>query len=119
MHFSILPLALALRAAIAAPSSPSPSPSPSPTDDWHFGHMFALGPPSDDIYITKATYVLVPPAVPCGWSEKNTTEEPWLSLWVGLSDSVSNQKSDLYQPLLNWSPDQEAQYVPFSFSGVL
>lgn len=98
MHLStaVLPLAMALAATASY-------------DDWHFGNMFALGPTKDNVQITKATYSLVPPAVPCGASEKNTTETPRLALWIGISDSVSNQQSDLYQPLLNWSPDQKAE----------
>ena len=86
-------------------------------NDWHFGNMFAFGPTSENVHITKATYSLVPPAVPCGYGT-NTSEPPWLSLWVGVSDSINDQKADLFQPLLNWSPDQESQYVFIPLFGV-
>lgn len=103
MHFSttLLPLALALRASAMY-------------DDWYFGNMFALGPTSDNVHITKATYSLVPPAVPCGSQQNGSDEAPWLAIWVGLSASMSDQKADLFQPLLNWSPDQESQACPAS-----
>lgn len=105
---TLLPLAMALRASASAVY-----------DDWRFGNMFALGPAKNNAQITKATYSLTPPAVPCGSGLKNTSQPPWLTLWVGVSDSVSNQKADLFQPLLNWSPDQKSQYVFFHYMCVV
>ncbi|PLB44843.1 hypothetical protein P170DRAFT_440057 [Aspergillus steynii IBT 23096] len=99
---ALIPTALALAAPAAAGMY----------DDWHFGNMFTLGPTSDDVAITKATYSLVPPPVPCGVKQTRSTEAPWLSIWVGVSGSMSSQAEDLFQPLLNWSPDQEAQGCP-------
>ncbi|KAI9929677.1 hypothetical protein MW887_001152 [Aspergillus wentii] len=96
--YAFAPLTVALRAAAMY-------------DDWYFGNMFTLGPTSDDVYITKATYSLVPPPVPCG-SVQDKSEAPWLSIWVGVSESMSSQAEDLFQPLLNWSPDQESQACP-------
>ncbi|KAE8152967.1 hypothetical protein BDV25DRAFT_150220 [Aspergillus avenaceus] len=95
--YAVVPLSLALRAAALY-------------EDWHFGNMFAIGPASN-AQITKATYSLTPPAVPCG-SVQEKSEAPWLSIWVGVSASMSDQTADLFQPLLNWSPDQEAQGCP-------
>lgn len=103
MHsFDLIPTALALAAPAAAGMY----------DDWHFGNMFVLGPTSDDVSITKATYSLETPSVPCG-VKQTRDEAPWLSIWVGISASMSDQSADLFQPLLNWSPDQEAQYVKY------
>lgn len=50
-------------------------------DSWAFGNMFTLGPTSDEssIYIKKATYSLVPPAVPSGTSQSDA----WMSIWIG------------------------------------
>ncbi|KAI9044511.1 uncharacterized protein KD926_000422 [Aspergillus affinis] len=99
--FDLIPTALALAAPAAAGMY----------DDWHFGNMFVLGPTSDDVSITKATYSLETPSVPCG-VKQTKDEAPWLSIWVGVSASMSDQSADLFQPLLNWSPDQEAQGCP-------
>lgn len=98
---TLLPLAMALSASAS-----------SLHDEEHPANSFSLGPAKNNAQITKATYSLVPPAVPCGAGEKNTSTPPSLALWLGLSDSASNQNTDLFQPLLNWSPDQQSQYVP-------
>ncbi|KAE8354927.1 hypothetical protein BDV28DRAFT_155809 [Aspergillus coremiiformis] len=81
-------------------------------EDWHFGNMFAIGPATNNAQITKATYSLIPPAVPCGAIQKKPTDAPWLSIWIGISASMSDQAADLFQPLLNWSPDQKSQACP-------
>lgn len=99
---TLLPLAMALSASASASSL---------HDEEHPGNSFSLGPAKNNAQITKVTYSLVPPPVPCGAGEKNTSTPPSLALWLGLSDSASNQKTDLFQPLLNWSPDQQSQYV--------
>ncbi|KAE8375749.1 hypothetical protein BDV26DRAFT_283223 [Aspergillus bertholletiae] len=97
--YAIVPLTLALRAAAGL------------YDDWHFGNMFSIGP-AVNAEITKATYSLVPPAIPCGTVQERPNEAPWFSFWIGLSASMGDQTADLFQPLLNWSPDQEAQACP-------
>ncbi|KAF4781303.1 hypothetical protein HER10_EVM0009988 [Colletotrichum scovillei] len=81
-------------------------------DAWKFGNMFTLG--SDSSVITKATYTLVPPSIPCGTVISNKDDQPWMSIWVGISQSVSDQGSDLFQPLLNWAPDNSAAGCPAS-----
>ncbi|GMF79715.1 unnamed protein product [Aspergillus oryzae] len=96
--YAVVPLALALRAAALY-------------EDWHFGNMFAVGPAANNAQITKATYSLVPPAIPCGTVQEKQNDAPWLSIWVGISASMSDQAADLFQPLLNWSPDQKSQCV--------
>jgi hypothetical protein len=95
---AVFPLTLALRASALY-------------EDWHFGNMFAIGPASNNAQITKATYSLTPPPVPCGSTQENANDAPWLSIWIGISASMSDQAADLFQPLLNWSPDQESQCV--------
>ncbi|GAB1190933.1 hypothetical protein APSETT444_000101 [Aspergillus pseudonomiae] len=97
--YAVVPLALALRAAALY-------------EDWHFGNMFAVGPTTNNAQITKATYSLVPPGVPCGTTQEKQNDAPWLSIWVGISASMSDQAADLFQPLLNWSPDQKSQACP-------
>ncbi|PYH97600.1 hypothetical protein BO71DRAFT_318300 [Aspergillus ellipticus CBS 707.79] len=94
-----VPLAFAARAAAVA------------SDAWAFGNGFYTGPPSSG-YITKATWSLVPPAVPSGVTVSNDDDEVWVSLWIGLSSSAGSYDDDLYQPLLNWSPDNESQGCP-------
>ncbi|KAL0933714.1 uncharacterized protein CTRU02_210513 [Colletotrichum truncatum] len=79
-------------------------------ENWKFGNMFRLGPAKNAI--VKATYTIATPSVPCGYVQEKPSEEPWLSLWVGLSSSVSDQKADLFQPLLNWAPNNELQGCP-------
>lgn len=80
-----------------------------PTDSWVFGDsLFYLGPPSGDSRITKATYSIEPPAVPSG-AKASTNDEVWVSVWVGASSSAGSEDYDLYQPLFNWSLDQESQ----------
>lgn len=82
-------------------------------DSWAFGNsMFYLGPPTGSSEIIKATYSITPPAVPSGYAVSDTNDEVWVSVWVGASASASSNDYDLYQPLFNWSPDQESQYVP-------
>ncbi|KAE8366577.1 hypothetical protein BDV27DRAFT_143559 [Aspergillus caelatus] len=97
--YAVVPLTLALRAAALY-------------EDWHFGNMFAVGPTTNNAQITKATYSLVPPSIPCGTTQEKQNDAPWLSIWVGISASMSDQAADLFQPLLNWSPDQESQGCP-------
>ncbi|KAE8412681.1 hypothetical protein BDV36DRAFT_287676 [Aspergillus pseudocaelatus] len=97
--YAVVPLTLALRAAALY-------------EDWHFGNMFAVGPTTNNAQITKATYSLVPPSIPCGTIQEKQNDAPWLSIWVGISASMSDQAADLFQPLLNWSPDQESQGCP-------
>lgn len=75
-------------------------------DDWKFGNLFTAGPAKSAI--KKATYTLSPPPVPCGTVVKNASNQPWMSIWVGISQSISDQSADLFQPLLNWAPDNEA-----------
>ncbi|KAL1634470.1 hypothetical protein SLS58_010666 [Diplodia intermedia] len=82
---------------------------------WAFGNMFAVGPPaSGAAHITKATWSVVPPATPSDATDEKS-DPPFLSLWIGVSDSVSDESTALVQPLLNWSPDQESQW-PASFA---
>lgn len=95
---AIAPLAFALRAAAVA------------NDVWAFGNGFYSGPASG-AHITKATWSIVPPTVPQGVTVESTDDEVWVSLWIGLSATAGSDDDDLYQPLLNWSPDQESQYV--------
>ncbi|KAK0661414.1 hypothetical protein DIS24_g2760 [Lasiodiplodia hormozganensis] len=78
-------------------------------DAWKFGNMFALGPTSGDAYITKATWSVVPPSVPCGAKMENPNDPPFMSIWIGVTQTFTEPGMDLFQPLLNWSPDQESQ----------
>ncbi|GME59601.1 uncharacterized protein LTHEOB_11808 [Neofusicoccum parvum] len=94
---SLAMLALALRASAADYSA------------WAFGNMFTVGPVSGDNYITKATWSVVPPATPSGATMKDKSDPPFMSIWIGVSDSVSDENTALVQPLLNWSPDQSSQ----------
>lgn len=80
-------------------------------DAWKFGNMFALGPTTGDAYITKATWSVVPPSVPCGSKMENPNDPPFMSIWIGVTQTFTEPGMDLFQPLLNWSPDQESQYV--------
>ncbi|KAF4545853.1 uncharacterized protein LTHEOB_4505 [Lasiodiplodia theobromae] len=80
---------------------------------WAFGNMFSVGPSSGDAYITKATWSVVPPAVPTDATE-GASDHPFLSLWIGISKSISDQSAALVQPLLNWSTNQESQGCPAS-----
>lgn len=83
-----------------------------PSDSWVFGDsLFYLGPPSGNARITKATYSIVPPTVPTGVKVSDTDDEVWVSVWVGASSTAGDDNANLYQPLFNWSPDQESQYV--------
>jgi hypothetical protein len=85
-----------------------------PADSWVFGNsLFYLGPPSGSARITKATYSIVPPAVPSGATVSNANDEVWVSVWVGASSTAGDADANLYQPLFNWSPDQESQYANF------
>ncbi|KAI9926594.1 hypothetical protein ASPWEDRAFT_54546 [Aspergillus wentii DTO 134E9] len=93
---AIAPLAFALPATAVA------------NDVWAFGNGFYSGPASG-AHITKATWSIVPPTVPQGVTVESTDDEVWVSLWIGLSATAGSDDDDLYQPLLNWSPDQESQ----------
>ncbi|KAI8169421.1 hypothetical protein K4K49_011782 [Colletotrichum sp. SAR 10_70] len=79
-------------------------------DDWKFGNMFNLGPASNAI--AKATYTLVPPSIPCGTVVADKTAQPWMSIWVGISQSLSDDSTDLFQPLLNWAPNNAQEGCP-------
>lgn len=97
--FALVPLANAIGALAAA-------------DSWVFGNTgFYLGPPSGSAEIVKATYSITPPAVPTNYTVSDTSDEVWVSVWVGASASAGSDDYNLYQPLFNWSPDQESQYV--------
>ncbi|KAL1625226.1 hypothetical protein SLS56_007421 [Neofusicoccum ribis] len=106
MHssFALTVLSLALQAAAGG------------LDDWHFGNMFSVGPTTGDVYIAKATWSLIPPNVPCGTVTQDTNDDPWMSIWIGVAQSLTDDGTDLFQPLLNWSPDQEAQACSASVS---
>ncbi|KAJ5329398.1 hypothetical protein MYU51_015111 [Penicillium brevicompactum] len=95
--FALVPLANAIGALAAA-------------DSWVFGNTgFYLGPPSGSAEIVKATYSITPPAVPSGYTVSDSNDEVWVSVWVGASASAGSDDYNLYQPLFNWSPDQESQ----------
>jgi hypothetical protein len=99
--YTILPAVAAIGAAASQPS-----------DSWVFGNsLFYLGPPSGNSHITKATYSILPPSVPSGSTVSNKNDEVWVSVWVGASSTAGDDNANLYQPLFNWSPDQESQYV--------
>ncbi|QMW39224.1 hypothetical protein G4B11_002504 [Aspergillus flavus] len=95
--YAAVPLALALRAAATT------------KDSWAFGNGFYSGP-ATNAHITKATWSLVPPTVPQGVEVQDSSDQVWVSLWIGLQHTNGDDSSSLYQPLLNWSPDQESQY---------
>jgi hypothetical protein len=102
MHYVYIsiPLTLALGATASMPA-----------DHWVFGKsLFYLGPPTG-ASIMKATYSLVPPDVPSGVKVSSPSDQVWVSVWVGASSTNGDEGANLYQPLLNWSPDQESQYV--------
>ncbi|OJJ94797.1 hypothetical protein ASPACDRAFT_64948 [Aspergillus aculeatus ATCC 16872] len=98
--YAAAPLALALRAAAVT------------EDSWYFGNGFYTGPPSNSAHITKATWSVIAPSVPQNTTVENTNDEVWVSLWIGLQATAGDASSYLYQPLLNWSPDQESQGCP-------
>ncbi|RSM00033.1 hypothetical protein CEP52_009365 [Fusarium oligoseptatum] len=79
-------------------------------DDWKFGNLFIAGPAKSAI--KKATYTLTPPPVPCGTQVDDPSHQPWMSIWVGISESIGDQSSDLFQPLLNWAPNNEQEGCP-------
>ncbi|KJK63814.1 hypothetical protein P875_00064764 [Aspergillus parasiticus SU-1] len=97
--YAAIPLALALRAAATT------------KDSWAFGNGFYSGP-ATNAHITKATWSLVPPTVPQGVEVQDSSDQVWVSLWIGLQHTNGDDSSYLYQPLLNWSPDQESQGCP-------
>ncbi|KAJ0306047.1 hypothetical protein Brms1b_010598 [Colletotrichum noveboracense] len=72
--------------------------------------MFNLGPASNAI--AKATYTLVPPSIPCGTVVADKNAQPWMSIWVGISQSLSDDSTDLFQPLLNWAPNNAQEGCP-------
>ena len=101
--YTLVPAVAAIGAATSQPS-----------DSWVFGNsLFYLGPPSGNARITKATYSILPPSVPTGTTVSNKNDEVWVSVWVGASSTAGDDNANLYQPLFNWSPDQESQYVEF------
>lgn len=81
------------------------------SDSYDFGNTFYLGPPtSSSNYIASITYDLDEvPAVPSGSTAGSSSDSIFVSPWVGVSDTISDQSSTLVQPLLNWSTDQESQ----------
>ncbi|KAJ5312069.1 hypothetical protein N7508_002899 [Penicillium antarcticum] len=88
------------------PSTPTPG---------NFGNsLFYPGPPSGNSAITKATESIVPPTVPSGAKVSNTEDEVWVSVWVGASSTAGDENANLYQPIFNWSLNQESQYVRFN-----
>ncbi|KPM39005.1 hypothetical protein AK830_g7565 [Neonectria ditissima] len=79
--------------------------------DWSgqykFGNMFYTGPTKSGVTITKATYSLTPPSVPCGYATSGGNEE--LAFWIGIQDDPTGKdvaQENFVQPLLNWAPDQ-------------
>lgn len=96
--YAAVPLALALRATATT------------KDSWAFGNGFYSGP-ATNAHITKATWSLVPPTVPQGVEVQDSSDQVWVSIWIGLQHTSGEDSSYLYQPLLNWSPDQESQSV--------
>lgn len=79
--------------------------------DWSgsykFGNMFYTGPTKSGVTITKATYSLVPPSIPCGYATTGGNEE--LAFWIGVQDDPTGKdvaQEDFVQPLINWAPDQ-------------
>ncbi|KAM0338330.1 hypothetical protein ACHAPU_011359 [Fusarium lateritium] len=79
-------------------------------DDWKFGHLFMIGPAKSAI--KKATYTLATPPVPCGTQVDDPSHQPWMSIWVGISQSLDDQSAGLFQPLLNWAPNNEQEGCP-------
>ncbi|KAJ3541382.1 hypothetical protein NM208_g4636 [Fusarium decemcellulare] len=79
-------------------------------DDWKFGNMFSIGP--TEAGIAKATWSLTPPSVPCGTQVDDPSHQPWMSIWVGISQSISDQGTALFQPLLNWAPNNAQEGCP-------
>ncbi|KAF4969069.1 hypothetical protein FSARC_3631 [Fusarium sarcochroum] len=79
-------------------------------EDWKFGNLFMLGPAKSAI--KKATYTLTPPPIPCGTQVDDPSHQPWMSIWVGISQSMSDQGAGLFQPLLNWAPNNEQEGCP-------
>ncbi|CEJ55067.1 hypothetical protein PMG11_01344 [Penicillium brasilianum] len=97
--YTLVPVVAAIRAAASQPS-----------DSWVFGNsFFYLGPPSGNARITKATYSILPPSVPTNTTVSNKNDEVWVSVWVGASSTAGDENANLYQPLFNWSPNQESQ----------
>ncbi|KAE8390302.1 hypothetical protein BDV23DRAFT_172463 [Aspergillus alliaceus] len=94
--YAAVPLALTMRAAATT------------KDSWAFGNGFYSGP-ATNAHITRATWSLVPPTVPQGVKVQDSNDQVWVSLWIGLQHTNGDDNSYLYQPLLNWSPDQESQ----------
>ncbi|EAL86430.2 hypothetical protein KXV74_001835 [Aspergillus fumigatus] len=100
MHYAYISIPLTLALGVTASM---------PADSWVFGNsLFYLGPPTG-ASITKATYSLVPPDVPSGVKVSSPSDQVWVSVWVGASSTNGDANANLYQPLLNWSPDQESQ----------
>ncbi|RAL10160.1 uncharacterized protein BO97DRAFT_479430 [Aspergillus homomorphus CBS 101889] len=56
-----------------------------------------------------ATWSVIAPGAPEGTSVQDTSDEVRASLWIGLRATAGETSSYLYQPLPNWSPDQESQ----------
>lgn len=77
--------------------------------NYKFGNMFYSGPTSGGAYITKATYSMAPPAIPCNYATGSNPQEE-LALWIGVQESPANKdvlQLSFVQPLLNWAPDQQ------------
>ncbi|OJJ49611.1 hypothetical protein ASPZODRAFT_128097 [Penicilliopsis zonata CBS 506.65] len=103
--YGLFPFVAAITGAVAT----------SDADEWWFGDsLFYLGPPSSGINITKATYSILPPSVPCGYTVSNPDDEIWVAVWVGASSTAGSDYANLYQPVFDWSPNQESQGCPAS-----
>lgn len=102
MHSALSLAALSLALGVSADEAQWP--------DWvHFGNLFYSGPTSNGAYITNATYSLIPPSTPCGYTT-GTTDHEELSVWIGVQADPTGKDVDdmnLVQPLLNWAPDQQ------------
>ncbi|KAF2141152.1 uncharacterized protein K452DRAFT_252055 [Aplosporella prunicola CBS 121167] len=83
-------------------------------DDYAFGKTFYLGPTSGDAYITKATYSVAAPPVPCNYGDSTASNPIWMSFWIGFAEDVSDSSKPFVQPYFNWAPDQESQGCPAS-----
>ncbi|KAL1614862.1 hypothetical protein UCDDS831_g00206 [Diplodia seriata] len=96
-------LSLALRAS-------AQSSDESWIDNYKFGNMFYTGPTSGGAVITKATYTMAPPEIPCGYATGGSVNEE-LALWIGAQPNPTGKdvlQLSFVQPLINWAPDQQA-----------
>ncbi|KAH7028612.1 hypothetical protein B0J12DRAFT_683201 [Macrophomina phaseolina] len=106
MRSSSVSAAAALSLALRASAQSSDE---SWINNYRFGNMFYSGPTSGGAYITKATYSMTPPAIPCGYATNANPQEE-LALWIGAQEDPTGKdvlKLSFVQPLLNWAPDQQ------------